>query len=636
MNRAEYECAACIEYNGGCQFGEVEMAEPRQSIRRQIPLAGVLALVLSVGCGKPPAPPVPPAVVALPTPPATVAESPAASSGPSESSAVASVQEPPAQPAAPPVSIERILLLTPAGPLIVEFQLAIDGRPHVEALEKLVTDVLKLADTDADGRATWKEITASKRFKYGQYGNLPVGGENDVKQVIERYDIDRDALVDASELPRFLTRNAGGSRAFSVRGTADYRHANRRSAPLWQAIDADDDGALSTDELAAAPGKLLGRDTDDDEILVAAELNPQEPLDPGMRMQRQRRGPDMVRLLGSHADWDAVRLALEEEFGSPLAADSFPLTPELFAGLDANKDGRLQKAELANFNTTAPHLVVAVDFATRDVGVADGEDREGETPAEPEPARPEVRLVRVAEPFAQAATTAISQPSRLALSIAGTTIILYVNDTLAGGNYEAQAMQALTLLDADKNGYLEAKEVPADAGAQFGQFEAVDADEDGKAFPAEIVAYLAQQQAAMRGQIHAKASDREDVLFAALDQNYDERLDAREIEDAPRRLVRFDRDGDGQVTSDELPASLSIGLARGNLENMDALFAPPPLAAQGPAADAPRWFTAMDTNQDGVVSPREFVGPAEKFGPLDANSDGLLDLAEAKATQPTE
>ena len=75
---------------------------------------------------------------------------------------------------------------------------------------------------------------------------------------------------------------------------------------------------------------------------------------------------------------------------------------------------------------------------------------------------------------------------------------------------------------------------------------------------------------------------------------------------------------------------LVIGVARGSLDNMDALFTPPPLTAAAPTEDVPRWFTAMDANGDGVVSPREFLGPAEKFTPLDANGDGLLDASEAR------
>jgi Ca2+-binding EF-hand superfamily protein len=211
------------------------------------------------------------------------------------------------------------------------------------------------------------------------------------------------------------------------------------------------------------------------------------------------------------------------------------------------------------------------------------------------------------------------------------TLTIYTNDTVASEDFEARATQALMMFDANKNGYVEKDEVPEGVQAQFGQFEAIDTDEDGKAFAGEIAAYLSQQQAALRAQIHARASDREDALFAVLDANHDERLDSRELEAAAERLAALDRDGDGLVTSEDIPEAMVIGLARGSLENADALFTPPPVIVRGPAENAPRWFTSMDANSDGAISQREFLGPAEKFAELDADSNGLLDLTEAAA-----
>ena len=40
-----------------------------------------------------------------------------------------------------PISTERVLLIAPAGPIIVDLQLAIDGRPHTEAMERLKKSV---------------------------------------------------------------------------------------------------------------------------------------------------------------------------------------------------------------------------------------------------------------------------------------------------------------------------------------------------------------------------------------------------------------------------------------------------------------------------------------------------------------
>ena len=540
------------------------------------------------------------------------------------------------------VSTERFLLFTPTNPLIVELQLTIDGRPHTEALSRLVEEVLKLADEDGDGRATWKELTASNRIKYGQYGNLAIEGENGHKQIVERYDINRDSLVNPTELPRFLTRNAGGSRAFSIRGSIDYRHTSRRGSPLWKVLDTDHSGELSAEELSAAPIRLLSRDTDDDEILVAADLNPRNPLDDGMMNDRRRRGPEAARLLGENTNWDSVRLGLEENYagGRYLRPDAFPLTPQLFAQLDANGDGKLLRAEFEALNNIPPHLIIAADFGAAD----DSETRITENASLPAPdaaeasaepteatqsAAPRLRLVSMIPELDDAARNVIEQPGRLTFRLGGTVITFYINDTVAGGDYETRAQQSLTMFDGDKNGYLEESEIPEGARAQLGRIEAIDTDGDGKLYAGEIVAYLKQQQSALRAQIHAKASDREDALFAALDVNRDERLDAREIERSPQQLKQLDRDGDGVVISEEIPEGLMIGLARGSLENADALFAPPPLIVRGPAKDTPMWFTRMDANADGAISHREFLGPLSKFRELDANDDGLLEPAEA-------
>ena len=49
--------------------------------------------------------------------------------------------------------------------------------------------------------------------------------------------------------------------------------------------------------------------------------------------------------------------------------------------------------------------------------------------------------------------------------------------------------------------------MPESLQGQLGPFEAVDADGDGKAYPHEIEAFLAQQQAGLRAQIHSRVSD---------------------------------------------------------------------------------------------------------------------------------
>jgi Ca2+-binding EF-hand superfamily protein len=566
-----------------------------------------------------PMPPSPPEI--------TVETSETVSSGAEEPSAQSLTGEPPTY------GTERIILFVPGSPLIIELQLNIDGQPHTEALEQLVDEVLKLADADGDGRTTWKEICACKRIKYGQFGNLAIDNDNSEKQIIDRYDIARDGIADRSELPRFLTRNAGASRPFSIRGTLDHRDLNRRGSATWRVIDADDNGVISADEMKAAPGRLAAHDTDDDEILLVSDLSPRLAIpDPEMMNERRRRGPEAARLLGAHADWPSVQRLLEQEYGGArgLKPDSFPLTPELFGQLDKNKDGRVRRDEFEALNSVPPHLVVAAAFGkSEETG-----DRVQETEEFDESERPTrrnlatLKLVHIDPRLAGESPAVSEQLGRLTVAISGSLLTFYTNDTVASEDFAARAKQVLEMFDQNKDGYLEKNEVPETLQGQLGRFEAVDADEDGKAYPQEIEEFLAQQQAGLRAQIHAKAADSEDVLFAALDADHDDRLDSRELEGAPGRLKTLDQNGDRQITADELPELLLVGLARGSLENADATFAVPPAIIKAADDKGPRWFTAMDANQDGAISRREFVGPIEKFRELDRDSNGLLELWE--------
>ena len=52
-------------------------------------------------------------------------------------------------------------------------------------------------------------------------------------------------------------------------------------------------------------------------------------------------------------------------------------------------------------------------------------------------------------------------------------------------------------------------------------------------------------------------------------------------------------------------------------------------SSAGRTRNNPRWFQKMDVNNDGDISPREFLGPRKHFTRLDTDKDGLIDAAEA-------
>lgn len=604
------------------------------------------SLLVLAGCWQNVNPPPAPVVAAAPpkvTTPPPVVETPPAKQ-PDESPVEPMLPEkPPEPPAPPPIPAEKFLLCAPRGPLVVEFEIWIDGQPQGQVFDQLLDEVLKLADTDGDGQPMWKEVTASPKFRYGQFGNLAFDRDNGPKQIIQQYDLNGNGQVDRSELPRFLTRNAGGARAFSVRSVEQFKDRNGSGSPTWQALDSDHNGELTQEELTRAAAQLKLYDADDDEILVVDEIRPTADVDPNMNARTLGRPGNFARLLGDHANWDSVRSALESQYasGSNLHADNFGPMHDIFDYLDENQDGVLLKKEFPRLNDVAAHLRFRIDFgrATKKESPKEAGEEEqpaGESPQSAAMNPPTVKLISSrlsAEQTGGSAPQVIDFAGRVILHWPGVSLTFVRNDTIAAVDFEAQAQQGLAMYDTDKNGYLEAKEVNEQVQAQFARFEALDSDGDEKVYPGEIAAFLRQRQGAQRAQVHMRAQDQEDYLFLALDQNADGRLDAQELETAAARLQKLDANGDGKLIDDELPGGLAIVVARGSVENQNQLFAIGPVEAQTPPSGLPAWFTAMDTSRDGVISAREFLGTAEKFASLDKNGNGFFEPSEIPATE---
>jgi Ca2+-binding EF-hand superfamily protein len=351
--------------------------------------------------------------------------------------------------------------------------------------------------------------------------------------------------------------------------------------------------------------------------------------------RRRLRGPDANRLLGPHAAWDRIQMDMEKIYalGGRLEADDLPLVPELMALLDTDGNARISAKEYPRLNDAPPHVRISLALgnpAPTPSGQESSSVESTQESVEEESQSPRLPLLLVeVTPAAQAlGVTAHSRGERLYLDVPGMWITFAVNDTIATVDFEVQAQQALIMFDGDKNGYLEASELPEGAQTQFGRFEAVDTDEDGKVYAGEIIHYLSHQQAALRSQIHAKAEDVQDALFPLLDEDRDGRLLGKEIETAEQRLLAFDKNGDGQIDPDELPGGMLVVFARGSLENRDLLFQPPAVMPPRSIDGIPRWFARMDENNDGYISPREFLSDRDQFLQLDDDGDGFISPQE--------
>ncbi|MDA1049798.1 MAG: hypothetical protein O3C40_04885 [Planctomycetota bacterium] len=514
---------------------------------------------------------------------------------------------------------ERFLLLTRDGPLVIDVVLRIDDEPYTNALEQLVARVFDDIAGVETSQSTWVEMIDNPKFSYGQFGNLAPEDADQKTRLVEMYDTNRNSLVDRDELPRFLTRNVGGSRSFSLRSSNEFRGDNRTRSPVRRLLDVDHDGAITADEMQSAPSRLFERDADDDEILVLADFKDSvEQAQPQMSNQRRVNAPDTAILIGERTRWGYVSYALQETYayGELVKAADLPLTPELVELLDENKNTLIDKNEVQKLAEVPPHLVLEVAFF-------DAQEAEPTT-------TPSIRIISACDSLSSALDTARQHSTRLSFDLPGADVEFFVNEDPSLANASQTLNAQFSMLDADNNTYLDADEYPGQVLGFNVPFEALDADGDGMVYAKEVGALLEQRQAVIRAQIRARAADQEDALFTALDTNGDARLTAREIYGAPDVLKHLDFNQDGQLQSHEIPGSMAVGFVRGDAQQDNALLVMPAVPRRSDVEDLPAWFVGMDANGDGDISPREFLGASDKFRQLDADGDGFVSGDEAK------
>jgi Ca2+-binding EF-hand superfamily protein len=120
-------------------------------------------------------------------------------------------------------------------------------------------------------------------------------------------------------------------------------------------------------------------------------------------------------------------------------------------------------------------------------------------------------------------------------------------------------------------------------------------------------------------------------LERLLDRDQDGRFTQRERQELAGLLSALDGDQDGQVAADEIPTPIRLAVTLG--PRVHELLATPTgsartIAPRDVSAQPPDWFASMDKNSDRDLSREEFLGTTEQFRQFDADSDGLLSVAE--------
>jgi hypothetical protein len=108
-------------------------------------------------------------------------------------------------------------------------------------------------------------------------------------------------------------------------------------------------------------------------------------------------------------------------------------------------------------------------------------------------------------------------------------------------------------------------------------------------------------------------------LLAVFDTDHDGVLSAEEIKNASAVLAKLDKNGDGQITKEEMRPPRPDGKDAGPPPNRRPL---PPVIA------------ALDKNKDGTISADELKNASESLKQLDTNGDGELSPDELRPQGP--
>jgi Ca2+-binding EF-hand superfamily protein len=569
-----------------------------------------------------------------------------------------------AEPAHPPPDGRDafdVVFLDESRPVLMRLHVHLNGKPLQAAWDAFVDRLFRHLDANRDGvlsRAEARKVPAPSLLLYGS------GGES---VPFAALDANRDGKVTRQELAhyyrthgaapldvRFGSRNNGysGTLRFAFAGQFDQQAPQDVNRRLFDLLDANKDGKLSREELAAGPARLARLDANDDEMITPEELNPAHVPDDGndgganavfffasdAAMPAPGAGPFLQVRPGEPSKELGRRLL--QQYGAAgkgpaptrLGRKDLGLDEATFARLDADGDGMLDAEELARFAQRPPDLELIV--------------RAGTTGAN-EPRMEVVRRRGADSPLAAHVHPSPRGGLRLDLGVSQVEL----GDAFAAGmagNIRVTSVNSRDAIkmqfreaDTDKNGYLDRAEAMR-SPAFRGLFDQMDRDGDGKLYEKEVFAYLDAtkdlQEAAAAGRVVLQAQSHGSGLFDLLDTNHDGRLSVRELRHMGKLIAQLDRDGDGMISRGEVPRTygLSFHPAEAGAMVLGGTFAVAinASAASTPVAEptrGPLWFRKMDRNRDGDVSRREFLGTDADFRRIDTDGDGLISVEEAIA-----
>lgn len=525
--------------------------------------------------------------------------------------------------------VQDLLFFGPLRPIWIRLRVTIDGKPFRNTwrgnVRRLFTDV----DTDGDGIV----LGAAK----------DEGKKGDVAKLAAKAAVflGQDIATARAGLQQIAVEHSG---SLTLEAFEEYF---RRAAPpfaiavgvgrttagqaLFGLLDANGDQQLAPKELDAAEERLRIRDFDDNESLTRLELvdAPNTSLAAMAKTVDERQASPLptagpVALIDVTIQAEIIRDAILAEYDRDgdgkltTSGNSIEVAPTAaqLDRLEVPVGGPLDGASLDRFCHGEPDLELKIELG-----------------------KVSLTSRRFGAPRSRATAEADAGPrlkqrpdGSLDVTLDDAHIYLRRNNRDPSKNNDTGP--SLENFDADNNGYLDEKEL-ANLPNLADAFEVIDTDHDGKIFTGELESYLTQQNRAASVRLLLEVFDQGQELFDHLDENHDYRLSTRELHNAAEIVKQIDANHDGRLSADEIPQQLVLELSRntpaGAVTERRSIRGGERVRAA--TKRGPGWFQKMDRNDDGELSPREFLGPRDAFKRLDKDGNGVLDAGEAEARE---
>ncbi len=504
----------------------------------------------------------------------------------------------------------RLLLPTTAGPLLVDLDIHVDGRPLAEVFDRRIESIAEAARGDA-ADLTWHGL-----FKYIEANPQPFGRSRiDAQQyrnMIQMYDRNRNKQPDAEEIALFLFRDSGFSGPFRMVGTNFFRQMNRSQSPLFKALDQNGNRILEPDEIEIAYQSLGQLDRNGDRRLDAAEvMTPPRgngSINDAWSNRHTSRWGDVAMDLGGFVDWSMVSYSLDEAPRQGV----FHAGPNAIDGLDRDGDETIDQDESQGILEVPADIRMQIQFdSTRS--------------SEPQ--------IEVVVPDREEAVVVENTATKDRVRIASERFQLIAMVRDLRRHTDTIPQEAFAAIDANKDGGLDETEIPTGVLREY-SFEDLDQDNDGKLTHRELVEGMRAVDPIWTSQVRARGAEAPDAVFTWLDRDDNGLLSTRELLGCQERLLKLAAPT-GSLRATDFPDTYLIQFGRSDPQQQEQLFA---LATTRVQADRPwpRWAESMDANRDGDISREEFLGQPEQFDPLDQNGDGFLsgfELTSGDATQ---